>query len=380
MNNGIIMPLLPAHQREAESLYRHRLTLLEKVSVPLTVLHGLDLRLAGNLFALSLPDEQGCVHLPQRSPAATFVHLWVMLYRDPEATLAALASAFEQLEPDHRDASLHALHWRSSAGLARLIDIARTNGTLTPWPPALEAALLFSSDTPASITARLHQDTPAPLCIRLLQYLDEQPDSPCDVFRPWYQHPDADVRDSALIAGLHRRDPDALDVLEHSVPAATTAEPHGLQRISWLLASRQRPALIPAHPLIAGLSGSAAAASALLDWLAHPASAESAAQGWFWLTGQTLPRRPRLQEVGGDTPANAPTLPDADAAHGWWAQHGWPDGQSQPPGGPATAPHVPLAGQIMTLRAALAGLSQGHAHSILYRPATLWFTALSEDA
>ena len=378
MNHGMIMPLLPAHQREAESLYRQRLTLLEKNAVPLSALHSLDTRLAGNLYALSLLDDQNDLRLPQRSPAATFVHLWVRLYRQPQATLAQLATEFEQLDANDHQAALHALHWRPAAHLARLTDIAQADSTLTTWPAALQAALLLTAaGTALSHTEPPKQGTPTPLSARRLQCLDAQPDTPCELFRPWYHHEAATVRNSALIAGLHRRDPQALDLLESEVSATETTARPGLPLITWLLASRQRPALMHAHPIMAGLSGHAAAGPTLLDGLEHPASSEAAAQGWFWLTGQTLPRRPRLQAVGSDAPADAPTLPDVDAARQWWAQHGWPDGQTQPPGGPGTH-RTAQAGQITPLLAALAGLSQGHAHAALYRPLTLWFPALQE--
>jgi len=61
--------------------------------------------------------------------------------------------------------------------------------------------------------------------------------------------------------------------------------------------------------------------SEILHAMERPESAECAAQAWFWMTGETLPQRPRMEVAEAGGAQGGGTLPDTEWAAGWWHTH-----------------------------------------------------------
>jgi hypothetical protein len=159
-------------------------------------------------------------------------------------------------------------------------------------------------------------------------------------FQSWYQNPDFPrSRRCALQAGLVRRDSQAVQASEDYQDETLFA---------LLLALSGQP---PDNLLGLAFDGSMSAARQLLDAMDQVERCEDAAQAWFWLCGETAPRKPRLQAVGAsDEPSreSQQTLPDAQAAAGRWEAKQWQSDARYFFGEPVTPSSLEALGQQWT--------------------------------
>ena len=72
------------------------------------------------------------------------------------------------------------------------------------------------------------------------------------------------------------------------------------------------------------LHGETRSVETILEGLQHPRTANYAEQAWWWVSGQTLPKKPRLSVVGEDNDDEIEEevgyVPDALAADQWWSR------------------------------------------------------------
>ncbi len=287
----VMLPQVETHYREAATLFQRRCRLLNTAASPLEVLRQLDWRLAANLDAVAIHRE-GCPGASLR-PSALFVETWVGLQRDSVRCLEGLDEIFPELKSEQQDAVIEALKLSSCSGEAK--------------QPELRAALMSEQEAMA-----MSEDEAAEHDVVLATWLLLQDAGGADIsrFQSWYQNPDFPrSRRCALQAGLVRRDSQAVQAAEDYQDETLFA---------LLLALSGHP---PDNLLGLAFDGSMSAARQLLDALDQVERCEDAAQAWFWLSGEVVPRKPRLQAVGArDEPSrqSQETLPDAGVVAGHW--------------------------------------------------------------
>lgn len=317
----VMLPQVDTHYREAATLFQRRCRLLNAAASPLEVLRQLDWRLAANLDAVAIHREGN----PEASlrPPALFVETWVGLQRDSARCLESLDEIFPELKPEQQGAVIQAMTLSSSSGEAK--------------QPELRAALMSEQAAMA-----MSEDEAAEHDVVLARWLLFQDAAGANIsrFQPWYQNPDFPrSRRCALQAGLVRRDPQAVQAAR------------GFQddtRFALLLALSGHP---PDNLLGLAFDGSMSAARQLLDAMDQVERCEDAAQAWFWLCGETAPRKPRLQAVGAsDEPSreSQQTLPDAQVAAGRWEAKQWQSDARYFFGEPVTASSLEALGQQWT--------------------------------
>lgn len=284
------LPLLATHKREAQALFRRRQQLLAAPASPRETLRQLDWRLLANLQAVA---AGGANKLQADSkPAALFVEAWALLHEQGESGLLTLDALFPELDAAQQEAVLQAV---------KLFPGARGSA----HHPLLQAALLVHDE--AALTTVDLSSSPDPLAAVLLQYRDVAGEG-VQTFRPFYQDGERpQARRQAIVAGLIRKDPEAV-----SVAGRFAEEPD----VALLLCACGAS---PSGPIGLALSGRVDAVPALLEQMDKVETAQAAAGAWFWLTGLAAPTRPRLQDVK-VAAVSRETLPDAAAAQKQW-QH-----------------------------------------------------------
>ncbi len=181
-----------------------------------------------------------------------------------------------------------------------------------------------------------------------LRFCADWPEAGLSVFQPYYrvlgEDPFASVAElpvlaEALRGGLLRGDDAAPLALRRVIERQADSDEIGfLLYLAALSGERDfHPVLVQrrlAKPAsgcrLLALWGHREAVPELLEALETPQANAAAADAWQWLTGQRLPRRPRMQVVGEEAaPASAETIADAQAAHAWWDAHkaAWPEGE-----------------------------------------------------
>ncbi len=326
----VMLPQIDTHYREATALFQRRCGLLKATASPLEALRQLDWRLAANLDAVAIHQE-GRPEVSLRPPAL-FVETWVGLQRDSVGCLESLDGIFPELKPEQQGAVIEAMTLSSCSGEVR--------------HPELRAALM-SEQTAMAMSEEEAAEHDA-LLARWLFFQDAAgADLSC--FQSWYQRHDFPrSRHHALQAGLVRRD-------SLAVQAARDYQDDPL--FTLLLAQSGHP---PENLLGIAFGGSVSAARQLLDAMEQVACCEDAAQAWFWLTGEMVPRKPRLQAVGVSDESSREskeTLPDAPAAAISWQAKQLPSEARYFFGEPVTVSSLELldqqwAGQIAPLIAA----------------------------
>ncbi|MDX1804746.1 MAG: hypothetical protein R3292_11740 [Alcanivorax sp.] len=288
-------PFAETHLREAAALYRRRQQLLSAAASPRMTLQSLDLRLLANLDGACLGEPQQ-PEATQKAPAF-FVHAWCGLACHAEDTLMALDQCYAELDAAQQQALSQAVTLTSGLPACPL------------QTPAL-AALLLPADaiSVASLEAALGAADDG-LAAVLLRQLDGRADADRSLLRRFYGRRDLPAaRGAAVQAGLIRHDQDARDHVDALPPGPKTA----------LLCADNG---LAADSLLArAFTGTGEAARIILEALHDIARCEEAARAWFWLTGQSLPRRARLQAVGEPADSAAGSIPDAGVAAGWWQQ------------------------------------------------------------
>jgi len=348
-----MLPQVDTHYREATALFQRRGRLLNAPASPLDALRQLDWRLAANLDAVAIHREGN----PEASlrPPALFVETWVGLQRDSVRCLESLDEIFQQLKPEQQDAVIEAMTLSSSSGEAK--------------QPELRAALMSEQAAMA-----MSEEEAAEHDVVLARWLLFQDAAGADIprFQPWYQNPDFPrSRRCALQAGLVRRDAKA-------VQAARDYQDD--TRFALLLALSGYP---PDNLMGLAFDGSMSAARQLLDAMGQVERCEDAAQAWFWLCGETAPRKPRLQAVGASdelSRESQQTLPDAMAAASCWEAKQWQSDARYFFGEPVTASSLEALGQQWAGRIApLIAAQQSWLAGRRVLPAEGWqFHSLSE--
>lgn len=348
-----MLPQLDTHYREATALFQRRCRLLNAPVSPLEALRQLDWRLAANLDAVAIHQE-GHSEVSLRPPAL-FVETWVGLQRDSVGCLESLDGIFPKLKPEQQGAVIEAMTLSSCSGEAQ--------------HPELRAALMSEQAVMA-----MGEDEAAEHDVVLARWLLLQDAAGADIsrFQPWYLNTDfpRSCR-SALQAGLVRSDPQA-------VQAARGFQDDPL--FALLLALSGHP---PDSLLGLAFDGSMSALRQLLDAMDQVERCEDAAQAWFWLCGETAPRKPRLQAVGASDESSREsqqTLPDAMAAASCWEAKQWQSDARYFFGEPVTASSLKALGQQWTGRIApLIAAQQSWLAGRRMLPAEGWqFHSLSE--
>ncbi len=336
------VPLLQTHRDSAEALFRQRGQWRQAEGISSRSLQRLEQRLRLHLHVLArVPPEADA---PEPSdPAAAFVRLAAALQgANSEQRNAAASRALEWLGgevPPLRDAAFHALAlypvpeaieetrraWEDTPGLrTALVDIWRIQGTSVP------RGLLNQGE--------LHAHDAA-LQAAVLRYSADWPEAGLSVFRPYYHaltdDPFARIAEHGLLAealrgGLLRGDADAALALRRAIEQqAGPEEAAPLLRLAALSGAADFHPILQQHARnepesgyrLLALWGRREAVDDLLEGLESPRDNAPAAVAWQLLTGQRLPRRPRMQVVGEQEPeaATGESIADSEAARRWWS-------------------------------------------------------------
>ena len=244
-------------------------------------------------------------------------------------------------------------------------------------------------------TAATAESSPVALKIEALRYAAANSDVGLDIFRTHYlpllsgkTQFDARIVEAAIWGGMLRNDPDA----NRAISAAISHTPSAKDRTQLLClaaltgAAEYLPLLLQAaesepdtgYPLLV-LFGQKSVMPELIKALENARSMEQAAAAFSQLSGQILPRIPRLTVVGeeeADDTEEAPQIPDIKAARTWWDKHqtGWKADERWLFGKPANTQHLAAmtkkhAGSFGRNLMALLALAQ---KSPLNIPAEIW--------
>lgn len=366
---------LAAHRSSLARLYRQRASLGGRVFLPGVVMARLEQRLIGHAHAAGFAETPFPDDFPD-DPADAFAVIAPILHHDTEPALARVADAFAEAPPEVASALVDAVGLMVPQ--ARLDLVLRA---FEQYPDARESLLqalhIASAHVPDSVLSEALEMAERPsLQAAALNRAAHQPDWSVDRFRPWYQGGlTTPTTPAALRAGLLRGDTEAADALIALLDSAESLEtligplhlnallcPEHLADGVWRAADDD-----PDTGLwVIALSGRRDAAERILEALRDPRSTEPAAIAWQWLTGEALPRRDQLREVGAEAEkAAGPTIPDRDTAERWWNANGraWAVGERRLMGGspdPARAAKlaarwVGRAGDALLERAAMHG-------------------------
>lgn len=333
------LPCRETHLQSAKALYRQRLGWLDLPVVAMPAMLDLEHRLRVHLHVLSRsvdPDEGE----PGEAPDL-FVHLAARLAAPDEALRkAAVELACEKLaEPGPmaeaaRDALVLFPRAESQeilqaafreAGEARLalLDIMWAHGMSLP-PRFFE---------PANLTA-----LPPDVHAAALHHAARNPETRRSLFQPYYllvalddgaDRTPPDVLRAALQAGLVLGDPDAPDAARTTLERETDLGARGA--LLRLLALAGDPGVVgllkdhidfdpPEALALLALHGGRRAVQRIVDALDDPRCAQAAAEAWTRVSGETLPRKPRLSVVGAPAAdgGSAGELPEAGPARASW--------------------------------------------------------------
>ena len=174
-----------------------------------------------------------------------------------------------------------------------------------------------------------------------LYYAANNPHSELAMFKDYYaplvsDYELGDIDHGALVAaiwgGLVRGDKDA----EIALQRAIEKEADDIQRLDFIrfaaITGKQDYypillQLIDNVPEVGyhflALHGHSRNVEAILEGLRHPRTANFAETAWWWVSGQSLPKKPRLSVVGEDNDAEefeqeVGYIPDAHVAEQWW--------------------------------------------------------------
>ena len=333
---------LDTHFHSTKALYRQRLGWLQSERIDMQAMLDLEYRIRVHLHVLAgaIDDQED---EPNQGPD-TFIYL---------------AARFSSRDEAHQQrAAQLACQWL-------LDDGPRAHG-------ARDALLLFPSPNTYGVMQRTYVDVPAlrPILIyilcqhgarlpkglthqaelaeqdpylqaQVLYYAANDQKNGVDVFQPYYQplikHDSrTEVEHGSLVAalwgGLLRHDPDAYTALQRAI----AAEADDFLRLDFLrLAALSGekdyyPILkqVSGHAREVGyhflaLHGQQESVLEILAGLSHPRTSAFAEEAWWWVSGQTLPKKPRMSLVGEaqddeQVDQQVGFVPDAQVAHTWW--------------------------------------------------------------
>lgn len=324
--NGAVGQLQNAgtHVTALEHLYRRRGHLLAEALADGDLLERTEQRLCLHLHVLAQAGDDaaapaGAVDAFRRVGTA-------ILRKRPAAYADALAIAAAGGE--EAAGAWQALALMPPRQATLLIDLYQQHQGLRA--PLFDLWHRHGADVPDGVLNRacLQRDDPA-LQVAALRYAAARPHTGVDVFRPYYRErflPPAMVV-AALWGGLRRGDDAAAEALNRVLGGEEEATAvRSVLRLMALAGGRhhlpvlrERARLHPEDgvPLLA-LAGYPEVMPDVLHALERPESADAAVQAWFWLTGQPLPTRPRLEVATAGGARGGGVRPDAEWAAGWW--------------------------------------------------------------
>ena len=363
---------LETHFHSAKALYRQRMGWLQAERIDMQSMLDLEYRIRIHLHVLA-----GTIDAQADEPSQC-----------PD-TFVFLASRFTSHDEKHQhQAAQLACEWL-------LDDGPRGHG-------ARDALLLFPSPHTYAVMQQAYVDTPAlrPLLIyiltqhgarlpkgltnqaelqeqdpylqaQVLYYAANDQKNSIDIFQSYYQplieHQDTPELDhgslvAALWGGLVRQDPLAYTALQRAIEherddfqrldflrlAALSGE---IQYTPILMLVLEHAPEIGYHFL--ALHGQTPSLEVILDGLAHPRTSAYAEAAWWWVSGQTLPKKPRLSVVGGssdeeEVEEEVGFVPDAQVAQLWWYKQKTDSGQRWFQGKPMTLEGVQKAAKNYT--------------------------------
>lgn len=343
------VPLQQTHRDAASALWRQRQQWCVRPGIGARALRQLERRLHFHLHVLSrLPPAE---EEPAQAEIA-FVFLAAGL-RSPDAgrrreTARLAADWLAGDAANHQLAARQALALHPGAETLaetrRLYEEARERR-----PELLNVWRIQQAEVPRGLLnqGELHAHD-LRLQAAALRFCADWPAAGLSVFQPYYrvlgEDPFASVAElpvlaEALRGGLVRGDGAAALALRRAIERqAGSDEVAPLLRLAALSGEPDFQPVLAQHRLaepasgcrLLALWGQREAVPELLEALETPQANAAAADAWQWLTGQRLPRRPRMQVVGEEAaPASAETIADAQAARAWWEAHkaAWPEGE-----------------------------------------------------
>lgn len=312
------------HLTALEQLFRRRLQLVSEELSDADLLARTEQRLCIHLYVVAQADGGD---IAPATAFDAFRRVGGGILRD-SATAYADALEIVAAGEDGASGAFQAIALLPPPQAGILIDLFQQHHGLRAL--LFDVWLRHGSDVPDGVLNRsCLQREDAALQTAALRYAAARPDTGNDVFRPYYSErslPAATVL-AALWGGLRRSDAAAEDALNPVLDRmGSGAGVHSVLRLMALTGGRRHLPVLREHarlhpaegvPLLA-LAGYPEVVPDILHALERPESAEAAAQAWFWMTGQTLPTRPRLEvaEVGGAQGGGE--RPDAEWAAGWW--------------------------------------------------------------
>ncbi len=337
---------LATHLNSARALYRQRLGLLQSSRVDMQNILDLEFRMRVHIHVLAnqIDDEQ----VEPEQAADSFIYLAARFSSKDETQQASAAeTACEWLLEDSpvahgaRDALML---FPSPDAYSVMQKTYRDVESLRPvliYILTQQGALL-----PKSLTHQAELQTQDPfLKAQTLYYAANDHNSDTGMFRDYYNSllDDSKIEElehGALVAaiwgGLVRGDDEAWVALQRAI----VNESDDIQRLDFLrfaaLSGKEQylPMLenVAEHVPEVGyhflaLHGQTQSVQAILDGLIHPRTANYAEQAWWWVSGQILPKMPRLSVVGEENEIDDVELedevgyvPDTKPAQHWWGK------------------------------------------------------------
>ncbi len=333
---------LDTHFHSAKALYRQRLGWLQSERIDMQAMLDLEYRIRVHLHVLA-----GAIDDQEDEPV-----------QGPD-TFLYLAARFSSREESHQQQAAElACQWL-------LDDGPRAHG-------ARDALLLFPSPNTYGVMQRTYAEVPAlrPILIyiltqhgarlpkgltnqaelseqdpylqaQVLYYAANDKKNSVDVFSSYYQplikHDSSiEVDHGSLVAalwgGLLRNDTDAYTALQRAI----AQENDDFLRLDFLrlAALSGEKSYFPIIKQVTehapevgyhflALHGQKESVLEILAGLTHPRTSAFAEQAWWWVSGQILPKKPRMSVVGQaqdeeQVDQNVGFVPDAQSGHNWW--------------------------------------------------------------
>jgi len=333
---------LATHLLSASALYQQRLGLIQSNRADMQHMVDLERRLRVDIHVLAseIDEQQG---KPEQA-AEAFLYLAIRFSskEDTQHTLAARLACEWLLEdsPIAQGARDALMLFPSPQAYDVMQKTYQDIDSLRPvliYILAQQGAIL-----PNSLVHQAElQSEDSFLQAQTLYYAANDPQSDVDKFRAYYDalldasNSDA-IEHSTLVAaiwgGLTRGDEDAWVAL----PRAIENEQDDIQRLDFLrfaaLSGQEHYFPMLSHiteqaPEIGyhflALHGQTQSVQTILEGLNHPRTANYAEPAWWWVSGQSLPKVPRLSVVGEENEEleeEVGYLPDAQPAQSWWGQ------------------------------------------------------------
>jgi hypothetical protein len=336
------------HRESAGDLYAQRRHLIDQPDASADLLASVEERLRYHVYALG---DVSIAEPKSKKQADLFVDLAVRrLHSDAAVRADVYVRAYHYLTAPGatRQAALDFMALFPLPSNETLLDFYRRDDTLRA--PLFRLWRIQSAAVPpALVNAAAARSSPEPLKVEALAYAAQREEFGPGFFREHYSGGSADGAstgaaslEQSIAGGLMRGDAEAVRAMV--VGIGHVADDHQRARLLRLAAVSGEAQFLPAleecarvRPALGctllAVTGRRTAVPSLLRQLDVVASAEAAASAWQRLTGQTIPRVPRLRVVGEEDDTGSASqpglIPDSQAARQWWEDHQshWPDAE-----------------------------------------------------